>query len=77
MQNEIKKLTEKDILNNVRNQALENKINSLISLDILAESKTNEPKEKEEMAQQKIKFENGLKRFTDLIRIIDKRLKVA
>jgi len=46
-------------------------------LDILAESKTNEPKEKEEMAQQKIKFENGLKRFTDLIRIIDKRLKVA
>jgi hypothetical protein len=77
MQSDIKQFTEKDILINIRNQSLENKVNSILSLDVLADTKTNDPEEKAKLKQEKIKYESSLKRFTDLIALIDKRLKVA
>lgn len=77
MQNKITQFTERDILVNARNLALENKVNSLLSLDVLAQTKTNDPEEKKKLRKEKIKFESALKRFTDLIEIIDKRLKVT
>jgi len=77
VQNKITQFTEKEILINARNRALENKVNSLLSLDVLADTKTNDPEEKKKIKQEKIKFESALKRFTDLIEIIDKRIKVA
>jgi hypothetical protein len=77
VQNKITQFTERDILVNARNLALENKVNSLLSLDVLAQTKTNDPEEKKKLRKEKIKFESALKRFTDLIEIIDKRLKVT
>lgn len=74
MQNKITKFTEQDILINARNQALENKVNSLLSLDIIAETKTNSPEEQARLKDEQIKFTNSLKRFNDLIKIIDERL---
>ncbi len=75
MSNEkVKFFTEEGILISIRNQALVNKMNALVSIQVIKGAKPENDEHKKKLDEKLIEYKSDLDRFIKLIKVVDQMI---
>lgn len=74
LNNDIRKLTDKEILTTIRNEASLNRINALVSIDVIKGAAAKSEEHQKQLDENLAKYEGSLKRFNELLDILDKKI---
>ncbi len=71
---EVKFFTEEGILISIRNQALVNKMNALVSIKVIEGAKPENDEHKKKLDEKLIEYKLDLDRFIKLIKVVDQMI---